>query len=300
MGVLILTRGIPGSSKSTWAKAWVSEDPDNRVRVNRDDLRAMLYATTDKLLSTDQERFVSVVEKDIARAALNRGRDVVVDAMNLNNRWVKDWMRLGYPVKFKDFPVELDVAIARNAQREHPIPEEAIRRTFDRYTEKGRLRPPPSIPTGDEGTDLEPYEQDWELPTAVMVDIDGTLAHNVSGRSFYDMDRVGEDAVDENVRAIVNAVQAEHQVIVISGRDKSALHATQLWLHANSISHDYLYMRETGDTRPDTVIKRELFDRHIRDRFNVLGVIDDRPSVCRGWRAMGVKTFQVGDPSNEF
>jgi predicted kinase len=39
MGKLILTRGVPASGKSTWAKAWVEEDPLNRVRVNRDNLR---------------------------------------------------------------------------------------------------------------------------------------------------------------------------------------------------------------------------------------------------------------------
>jgi len=43
-------------------------------------------------------------------------------------------MRLGYPVEFKDFPVELDVALARNAEREHPVPEDAIRRAYNRFT----------------------------------------------------------------------------------------------------------------------------------------------------------------------
>src|SRR5690349_6875003 len=147
MSTLILTRGIPGSGKSEWAREWVREDPENRIRVNRDDLRHTLFATTDTLLSFDQERFVSSAEKSIAREALKRGKDVVVDAMNLNSKWVREWMKLGYPVCFKDFHVDLEVAIERNAARENPIPREAIERAYQRYTVKGDLPRPPIQPT---------------------------------------------------------------------------------------------------------------------------------------------------------
>lgn len=171
MSTLTLTRGIQGSGKSSWAREWVREDPQNRIRINRDDLRRTLYATQDTLLTIEQERFVSVVEKDIARDALNRGLDVVVDAMNLNPRWVKDWMRLGHPVVFKDFPVELETAIARNAERDNPIPEAVIRKAHARYTDKGALpRTPLPIPVPT----FAPY-----VPgdiAAYSFDIDGTLA----------------------------------------------------------------------------------------------------------------------------
>lgn len=39
---IILTRGIPGSGKSTWAKTWVAESPETRIRLNWDDMRNML------------------------------------------------------------------------------------------------------------------------------------------------------------------------------------------------------------------------------------------------------------------
>lgn len=295
MPTLHLTRGIPGSGKSTFAKNWVQEDPEGRVRINRDDLRGMLFATDSKLLSPEQERQVSVIEKGAARAALNAGKDVIIDATNLRSRYVREWFALGVPVRFHDFPVELHIALERNAGREHPIPREAIEKMFARATLNGAL---PPAPVGDPVT-ARRYEQDWELESAYIVDIDGTLAH-MDGRSPYDWTRVGEDAVDPAVRDIVNALEQSHHIILLSGRDSAARSFTEKWLTDHFIRYDELHMRAAGDSRRDTVIKRELFDAHVRDRFNVMGVIDDRPSVCRFWRSIGVKTFQVGDPHHEF
>ena len=42
MPKIILCRGIQGSGKTTFAKQWVLEDPEHRVRFNNDDIRNML------------------------------------------------------------------------------------------------------------------------------------------------------------------------------------------------------------------------------------------------------------------
>lgn len=42
MKKVIFVRGIQGSGKSTWAKAWALEDPENRLRISWDDIRNML------------------------------------------------------------------------------------------------------------------------------------------------------------------------------------------------------------------------------------------------------------------
>lgn len=41
MSKIILCRGIQGSGKTTWAKQYCKEHPDS-IRVNRDDIRAMM------------------------------------------------------------------------------------------------------------------------------------------------------------------------------------------------------------------------------------------------------------------
>lgn len=145
MSKLILTRGIPASGKSTWAKAWVQEDPATRVRVNRDDLRRMLYGATELKLDHAQEQQVSAAERAIALSALKAGKDVVIDATNLRPRFVRRWFTLGVPVEFVDFEVTLSEAHGRNGERGMPVPGSVIERFYREATSDGRLPPPPTV-----------------------------------------------------------------------------------------------------------------------------------------------------------
>ena len=64
MSKIILCRGIQGSGKSTWAKQWVAEDPEHRVRFNNDDVRNMLgvywVPSRESVVSTMREAFLMV------------------------------------------------------------------------------------------------------------------------------------------------------------------------------------------------------------------------------------------------
>ena len=52
-------------------------------------------------------------------------------------------------------------------------------------------------------------------------------------------------------------------------------------------------MRATGDFRPDSVVKEEIYNNHIKDNYYVAGVFDDRDSVVKLWRDLGLTCFQV-------
>jgi len=56
---------------------------------------------------------------------------------------------------------------------------------------------------------------------------------------------------------------------------------------------DALLMRAAGDSRRDSIVKREIFDARIRDVWQVKGVLDDRDQVVRMWRALGLTCVQV-------
>ena len=100
------------------------------------------------------------------------------------------------------------------------------------------------------------------------------------------------------VISIVGALSEQYPIVFMSGREDRCRNETVNWL----MEHTYfgggeptLHMRTTGDHRPDYIIKGELFDAHIRGKYNVIGVLDDRDQVVRLWRDMGLTCLQVAD-----
>jgi hypothetical protein len=135
------------------------------------------------------------------------------------------------------------------------------------------------------------------LPTAWIVDIDGTLARR-SGRDPYDWKAAGEDVPSRPVVMAVQALAAHVEVsaiVAITGRQEAARRLTTMWLDAQSVPFDELLMRQDGDTRPDEVVKEEIFHRDISPRFSVVGVMDDRNKIVAMWRRLGLVCFQVAE-----
>jgi hypothetical protein len=130
-----------------------------------------------------------------------------------------------------------------------------------------------------------------------MVDVDGTLALNTH-RNPYDWRAAGDDV--PNLAAVTaSQALATHPsiaaIIVISGREERARAVTAKWLKSKGVPYDLLLMRSNGDSRPDEVVKEELFRRHIEPSYHVIGVLDDRDRVVRMWRRLGLACFQVAD-----
>jgi hypothetical protein len=211
---------------------------------------------------------------------------------------------VGAEVHIQDFPMSVDDAVERdNVRRDYfgdEVGEDVIRSMASRY----HIRPNgelPEAPTLDGDTAGEqPYTGTPGRPAAVIVDLDGTVAlHN--GRSPYDYDRVGEDLPNQPVIDLVRELkQAGYQIIFVSGRPDSCAVASLYWVERNvNTDGKTLYhgpfMRKTGDNRDDSIVKREIFDEQIRDRFDVKYVLDDRNRVVRMWRRLGIPTLQVAD-----
>lgn len=302
---LVLTRGIPGSGKSTWAKRWVAEDPEWRTRINRDDLRMMTQ--NQPVLDRMREETLSTMQAAMVEAALRAKISVVVDDTNLTARFVKEWMRLaakvGVPVEFTDFNVDVDLCIQRDIRRGQQggrkVGEDVIRNFYSRFVRKGVLVPPPSL-EGDAEFSWTKYEPNPQLPAAYLVDIDGTLAQ-MDGRGPFDWKRVGED---EPITSVIETVKAlsrsGYEIIFMSGRDRVCMPETLAWLETHLddellIAMSHLFMRAEKDMRKDSIVKHELFWDFVADKYNVVGVFDDRNQVVRMWRDIGLTVFQVAD-----
>ncbi len=136
---IILCRGIQGAGKTTWARQWVLEDPEHRVRFNNDDVRNMLG----KYWVPNRENFVGRMKSLFIWEAMRYGFNIIIDNMNLNPREVEnykvflsDWNsreETKYELEFRDFFTPLEVCIERDSRRPNPIGEEVIRKTYEKY-----------------------------------------------------------------------------------------------------------------------------------------------------------------------
>lgn len=132
---------------------------------------------------------------------------------------------------------------------------------------------------------------------ALLVDLDGTL-FLIGDRSPYDADNCGLDTVNPAVRTVMEWARAAGWAILLaSGRGFQVSHriATERALTWNEIDYDELFTRKPGDDRKDEVVKEEIYHEYIEDNWDVQLVLDDRGSVTRMWRRIGLTCFQVDD-----
>jgi predicted kinase len=295
---MIMTRGLPASGKTTWAKK-----QKGYIRINRDDIRAMLF--TEILYTKDQEEQVTIVQHGAIKNALKNGQSVIIDDTNLNNKFVRELMKIaqsfGAEVKFEDFTdVPYKTCIERDASRDRSVGADIIANFYVRYIQ-GRQQPlpVPVLPTYE----IKKYEIDPVnafnyngKPWAVIVDIDGTVAKMID-RGPYDWSRVGEDSPVEDVFSVIHAMAgAGFKILFTSGRDGSCRNETEYWLKQHYSRHGWeLFMRTAKDNRPDWIVKAEIFDNQIRDKYNIRCVFDDRNQVVDMWRKMGLTVMQVAE-----
>ena len=299
MAELVIMRGLPGVGKTTYATAWVAQDRANRARVNRDTLRVMI--DDGEFVKGVTEGRILAARDAVITALLKQGVSVICDDTNLPSRTVRDLQKLAIRQKadwtvtdMTDVPLE--VCLKRNTIRtdKDPVPSPVITDMHARFI-KGRSFPLPVADEVHEKAEVVPYIPDPSLPKAIIVDIDGTVALHGS-RDPFDETRVHEDHPNEAVIKIVRAMaDAGYHVIFLSGRTDACQDATMDWLDKHVAVSYELHMRKAGDGRKDWIVKQELFDSFVRDKYNVACVFDDRDQVVQLWRAMGLTCSQVAE-----
>jgi len=296
MRTIILTVGVPGSGKDTWAKEEMTRHPGKYKRVNRDLLREMLDV---EQFSSANELFINVVRDRAVEYALGRGYDVIISDTNLKPKTFSSMVEIAkrygnIRVMEKKFDVPIDVCKERNRNRARVVPEHVIDRMFENFNKIKDLpcRDIYVAPGLVVGPQYDPKKID-----CVIVDIDGTVANNVT-RSYYDMTKVYEDEVISPVANLARLLAQDRFIIFLSGRDDSAYDDTYRWLldKAKFNKEEFkLLMRKNGDSRRDSIVKKEIYEGQIAPNYNVDYVIDDRVSVCRAWRSLGLTVLQLND-----
>ena len=295
---LILTRGIPGSGKSTWAKAWVAESPETRIRLNWDDMRNMMgpYWVPSR----------EPINKAMLWCAVNTAAycdkpyDIVIDNMNLNPKgWkeVEEWIEtynashhaksldLCYELHFKDFFTPVAECIRRDAMRPNPIGEKTIKDIWRKYKHFIQI------------TSVTNYvdnllPRDPAKPDCIVVDMDSTMCFNTNGRPWY-----GEGSTEAMINdipneGVVNLVKSQnYPVVVCTGRNQSQLEVTELWLSKQGIHPEMTFFRANNDFRTGVEVKAELMEEILKI-YNVVAVFEDCEPIVNKFREMGLTVLQ--------
>lgn len=300
MPVVHVMTGLPASGKTTAARRLQADSEGRLRRVNLDDLRTMLdVPAPERGRSHAHERTVLDIQDAAVRSAVEGGFDVVVDNTHLTPHIPKRLKAavtgLGASFVVHDFTgVPVEECVRRDAARERSVGEEIIRILADKHAKATRGGWRLTAEWLGAQPAAEPYVADPALPSAVMCDIDGTLALR-GDRGPYDFTRCDLDLLNVSVRQALRAFRAAENdtIVLLSGRSEDHRRITEEWLARHEVPYDELWMRASDDGRSDDIVKAELFDAHVRHRYAVRVSLDDRDRVVAVWRRMGLPTWQV-------
>lgn len=291
---VIMTLGLSGCGKTTWAKQVMADNPGMYKRVNKDDLRELLDLSVH---SKSNEKFVQSVRDFIILEAVKNGKSIINDDTNLHPKHeeqIRELVKDYADVEIKSFmDVPIDECIRRDSMRtgKAHLGAKIIRSQWSQYKKWRNIGQSPS-----------PLVYNENLPCCVIFDMDGTLAL-IKDRSPYDTARAINDEVNLPVMLLVNGyikmvvpgIDNDPKIFIVTGREDKFEQVTRDWLDKHNIYFDDLFMRPAGNRDKDIVIKKQIYEKHIKDKYNVLAIYEDRNQVVQMYRELGLPVFQVAD-----
>lgn len=301
MADIILLVGPPGSGKSTWASLYIK---DHKAKIlSRDALR--LCMQNGKYNSSD-ERVIKRIRDYAVENWLRKNYSVIIDDLNLTPdvfpRMVSIANRVGHDVKVKEHIMQIEQSVCwhNNINREHGVVEQGDWNAWWlKYSHHKKHDPYIAI------SKMLPLEIHYdnlkttELTKAIILDIDGTIAMHPDDRSPYDHTQAPYDLPNA---ALIEMLQNIHignpdmKFIFVTGRSEKYKLGTFAWLESNFPIPHILHMRPIDDdSTPDFIIKKNIYETKIKDKYFITAVFDDREQAVTQWRELGIPTYQ-----NEF
>lgn len=301
------TIGISASGKSQWANRQYDADPLNTRIVCRDWLRHTfldekygkdhavynIHKTPTNIwkvwkFGKDEKIITEWWWAEFESAVKSNTQHIIIADTNLNRGrldGMKQRMRDEFGiVEFEEivFDVAYEEAVKRDNARPDGVGAEVIHAQWLQFQELKNFG--------------EKYVPVPGSRKAILVDVDGTLAHQ-GERGIFEWDKVGVDTLDPVVYHIVRGYyQQDYEIIIMSGRDSVCRQETVDWLVGNKVPYTELFMRAENDMRKDSIVKNELFWKHIAHKYDIEACFDDRNQVVHLWQALGLRVIHCGNP----
>lgn len=298
MKTVYILFGPPLSGKSYFTRLVTKNDSNCKV-VSRDMIRDML---NDHSQNMETEKLVTKIYNDSLMAIIDNSEyDLILDNTHYRLQYVREALAFlnkcknDFKLKLVDFSdINLELLIKRNEVRDRKVSVDVIKKIYQ--TCKMNLKEVKNSVNSfvkQKHIIMNTFDIRRDLPRAIIVDIDGTLAHK-GDRNAYDYKNVDKDKCDEVISELTNQLyRLNYRIIIVSGREDSCRDLTEKWLSDNIIYYHDLHMRKSKDMRKDAIVKKEIYDQQIKDHYSVLCVFDDRNQVVDMWREIGLKCLQV-------
>ncbi|KAJ3172235.1 hypothetical protein HDU88_007053 [Geranomyces variabilis] len=299
--VLVILFGLSASDKSNFAQRWVTSHV-NSIVINRDSLSLSLFASESACLDTgrkgsvERRKLLDALELDMIRNALLRGVSVLVDnTAYLSLDQIRKLLQAvpsgcSAQVRIFDVPVADSVDRLTDGEPARTLDLTVIDKQAGLWEANSHLVE--SFVAQELAQRSTFLVQNSELPPCYVFDIDGTLA--ISGnRNQYDESKVHLDAPNPDVVDLARTLHGAGMIVhICTGRTETCRQATETWLAGNGILYFTLLMREVGDTRPDYLVKQEMWTR-IAEANYIRMLVDDRGQVVHHARSLGLTVAQV-------
>lgn len=279
-----MMRGLPASGKSTKAKEIVKAG-GNHVRVNRDLIREMLHFNK---YTGKNERVTMKAQAMLVRHLLGSGKNVVVDDCNMGDYHRERWATIAEESDAKFEIVEMNTTIQTCLDRELDRDKVGVSAITQMALQNS------VYPAGEKFIlcDIDGTIADIKHRLHFVNNEDGTPKKKKDWKGFFgtmDRDEIRQEVVDYlNERS-----DPDINLVFVTARPDDYRDVTEEWMEEQGLGGYPVIMRRSGDKRPDTEVKQEMYDKYFK-HYDVVEVIDDRPSVIRMWRSNGLNVKDVG------
>jgi hypothetical protein len=144
------------------------------------------------------------------------------------------------------------------------------------------------------------------MKKCVLFDLDGTLAdgkhrltllphhddaHRTEAWDSFNLASGEDEPFVDNI-AIMNVLKETYHTIILTGRSAIAHDITVDWLADHYCHYDELIMRPLNNHQIDTDFKTAAI-REIQREYDIVCAWDDKYSICKMFRDMGITAHQV-------